>query len=113
LRFIESFSPVRELEVGGGDLLAGSHGGRGADDLLQLPHVAGPRVRDQPLDGRAGELRDGLPGRRGELFEEMLGEWYHVIDTLPERGRVDLEPSNSVVEVLAEVSVLHRLSEVL
>jgi hypothetical protein len=51
---------ARQLEVGELEDVAAHQDHRALHDVLQLPDVAGPRVRDEPLHRLGGDPADGL-----------------------------------------------------
>src|SRR5206468_2714347 len=83
------------------------------DEVLELPHVARPRVGLEPLDRLAREALE-LPAVLGSVdAQEVLGEDADVLVTLAERWHTDRDDIEPVVEVLAEAPLSHHLGQVL
>ena len=81
------------------------------DDVLELAHVPRPVVGEQP---RQGQPRD-RPARQpalGQLLEEVLHEQRDVLEPVAERGQLDREDVEPVVQVLAEPAGGDGLGEV-
>ena len=84
------------------DLLVLRERDRALHRILELPHVARPGVRQEPLGRRGGEARHTLPCLLGEVDQEVLGEEEDVVPAGPERGRLHGDHIDAEVEVLAE-----------
>src|SRR6267378_6637611 len=80
----------------------------GADDsALELADVARPVEREQRLASPGRQL--GRPSRRGRvLHQKMFGERHDVVAPLAQRGQVDRQHVESVVEIRPELSALHE-----
>src|SRR5438477_5590033 len=104
--------PVRDLgaqqrKVPGRDLLVGEDEGA-VYGILELAHVARPRVSPQELQRGAA---DPLPRPLGgvELGEERAGQQLDVPRALAQRRQPDGEHAQAIEEVLAQLPVRHRL----
>ena len=84
----------------GPDHAAHGEGDEAADLVPHLAHVAGPLVRDQEVERRGLDL--GRRARGGRLREEVLEQRLHVLAPVAERGQLDHDAREPVVEVLAE-----------
>ena len=81
------------------------------DDTLELPHVARPldlRRHQQPAQGQA----ERPLARPVGAPQEALGDGRHVLGVLAQRGHVQRDPSEAVVQVLPEPALGHRLVHV-
>ena len=83
---------------------------RAFDDVAQLTHVAGPRVRLERRHRRRIDRRDRPAVPRVELVDEHLNEQRQVVLALTQRRQRDLEDVEPVVEVFPQLAVLdgHR-----
>src|SRR3569833_3223562 len=99
-------------------LLRGRHDGRGGerhhlfDHNEQLPHVAGPRCRHQQLHRLRREAFDLAPVLLREAVQEMGGEQRDVLAAARERGDLERDDVEAVIQVLAELAVGHGLFEI-
>ncbi len=75
------------------------------EHVAELAHVAGPRVRQEPLLGlrRQGLERQAVVG--ADADQQMLGEQDHVAPALAQRRKAKGEDGESVVEILAEAAL--------
>ena len=89
---------------------AGKDGGT-LDRILQLPHVAGPRVTEQAFNrfGRQAELAVQFPGR---ARQEVLGQRGDVLAPLAERWHHDPDDVEPIEEVVAEHPLADHLHEI-
>src|SRR6516225_719699 len=83
------------------------------DDVLELPHVAGPRVCEEPLEHLRRESLDVLPVLRVELLQEVLRQYRNVLHPVAKRRKRDADDVQPVVEVLAEPALLDEPLQVL
>lgn len=98
--------------MGGLDLLAADGDDEALDEVLELADVAGPGVL---LEGGEGGVVDALDGEVvGDAVgaEEVLAEERDVAGALAERGEVDGDDVDAVVEVFAEAAGVDHLFEV-
>ncbi len=126
LRWLSSDSPLPELPAfGGSDALgrAAAGGSRGLalhvragdaivvgeDDqalheVLELPHVAGPRLRGEERDGVVVDADVRPRGGLRELGHEVAREPCGVLGALAERRDVQRDDRETVEEILAELA---------
>src|SRR4029453_6686024 len=97
------FGEVRDLNLG-----MPGEGDRSFDAVLELPHVARPRIGEQPLGRRRRDARDRLPGARGEQLDEVLRQDEHVAAARAERRQLDMDHVDAEVEVLAEALLVDQ-----
>ena len=74
------------------------------DAVFEFADVAGPMVGDHHVDGGGGDASDGFVEFFGVLFDEEVGEEEDVVFAVAQRGEVDGEDVEAVVEVLSEVA---------
>ena len=81
------------------------------DDVLHLPDVAGPAVLQQ---GRFGVGRKALLHAEllAVLLQEALSQREDGILPFPQRGHIEIDHIDAVVEVLPEKAPLHQPAEV-
>src|SRR5207244_1489131 len=72
------------------------------DDVLQLPHIAGPLVPGQQLQGFPGHAVDLSAVARPIALQKMSGEEGNIFASLPQRGDIDLDDSEPEEQILAE-----------
>src|SRR4029450_13323408 len=68
---------------------------------LQLAHVAGPRI---PFQKRHGVVVVAVHPILTVTLEERMGEQPDVPRAFPERGQLDLDDVDAVVELLAKLT---------
>ena len=68
------------------------------EDVLELAHVARPRVRGQRVEGRGGHLGVAPP----EVVKQSLDEIRNLLDPLPQRRHLNHDDCKAEVEVLPE-----------
>ena len=116
-----------EVEVEAERLLAGrddlrrqvlglDHGtGRGddhlLDDVLELADVAGPVVAGQAREGLARERLGGHPPLL-EPLQDVVDQERDIIEPLAERGQLDRDHVEAIVQILAEPAGGDRLGQV-
>src|SRR5262249_31689191 len=82
------------------DLIEGRERHRALDAVLQLAHVAGPRIRHQLLSSLRREARDPLVRARSDLVEKVAGEHEDITTATAQRRQVDLEHVDTEIEIL-------------
>src|SRR5262245_39018482 len=93
-----------EGEVLGAEHVAGREHERALDGVLELAHVAGPVVRDEP-DERLGGRDHAPPGQRLRIApEEVIDERGDVVAPLPQRRNVDRHHAQAIEQILAEAT---------
>ncbi len=102
---------------GGGNVAHGE--ARGArehhhalDDVAQFPDVAGPGIGRQNVQRLGGEALDLFRVFPGQLGEIMLKQQGNIPGSLAERGQVDGHDIQPVIQILAELALVHHLFEV-
>ena len=80
--------------------------------VLQLAHVAGPAVGGEGAQGVVGEGVDALAVLLGVAAEEEEGQLGDVADALAERGDLQGDHVEAVVEILAEEALGDALAQV-
>src|ERR1700722_13597434 len=78
-------------------------GGGSLDAVLELADVAGPGVTGEALGGGARQPDDALGFA---AMQEALREQEHVVLPLPQRGDLNLDDVDAVIEVLPEAALL-------
>ena len=86
---------------------------RPLDDVLQLAHVAGPRVLLQALHRLVGDAHDVLAGGRVEVADGVPAGRRDVLPAVAEGRRRDRHDVEPVVEVGAELPLPDELLQVL
>src|SRR5207249_9103325 len=95
-------------QVGGRYFPSASHQHGPLDDVLELAHVAGPHVRQEPSEGlRVYRLHRPIV-LEAETFEEAFREQRDVLSLLSERWQFHRHWVDTEVEVLAERTVADR-----
>ncbi|TSE28203.1 hypothetical protein Tther_02252 [Tepidimonas thermarum] len=88
--------------------------GQGAfEQVFQLAHIAGERVRLQPLQRRGregGGLRQAVAP--GQLGQDGVGDGGQVLRVVAQRRGVDGDDVEPVVQVVAELPGLHQARQV-
>src|SRR5918996_2446030 len=109
---VDGLAAVAEGEVLGGDRLPARQDYGALDRVLELAHVPGPVVLHEEFQGVLGD--GGRDGARlvSVLHQEVLDKRRDVLLALAERGHVDVDHVQPVVEVLAELPVVNPLGEV-
>ena len=104
-----SWRPCRSSDVHLGRV-AEEHGGQ--DQVLQLAHVAGPRVGLERLLGPRREVvgRPAIEG--GELLQEDVRQVDDVVLALAQRRHVEADDVQAMEEVLAEPALGHLGAQV-
>ena len=85
---------------------------RALDAVLELAHVARPRIRLHRVERRHREARHPLAVLRAQAVEEVAREQHHVVATVGEARQPDREHGEPVVQVLAEELARHQALEV-
>src|SRR5208283_3902343 len=123
---LDGLERLAEQEIGGGGtLLAGGADGGGLnvlgqvvhvehavgidhdhalDDVLELAHVSRPAILAKQFPHRGGDRADLPVVGGGELLEKMIDQEVHVLTSFAERGKLDADDLETVVEVLAELA---------
>ena len=89
------------------DELAVGQDDRAFDDVAHLAHVARPVVLLEDPHRRGIDCRNGLVVALVELGEERLDQQREVVLALAQRRQLDGEDVEAVVEILAQLAVLH------
>src|SRR5574341_1066120 len=105
--------PEVRRPVGGEDQLALGHEDRPLQHVSQLPDVAGPIMLGEDGQGPLIHTADRLSVFGVKLFEERLDEERDVLSSLPQRGKMETEDVEPVIEVLAQETVLNGLCRLL
>ena len=94
-----------------GHALLGEDGGA-FDDILEFAHIAGPIVGEQSSYAafRKSAAFDAV--FLGKTLEKMIGEDFDIPRALAERGDLDGENIEAVVEILAKFAFLNRFEQV-
>src|SRR3990170_930931 len=100
-------------QVGGDDHLALGHEDRPLQHVSQLPDVAGPIMPGEEGQGPLVHTADRLSVFGAKLFEERLDEERDVLSSFPQRGKMETEDVEPIIEVLAKQAVVDRLRRVL
>ena len=87
--------------------------GRTLQDVVQLPHIAGPGIGLQLGPHRRGQLDGGTAVLPGEALQEGFGQIGDVSRPLPQGRDVNGEDAQPVEQVLAEAPFGHGLPQVL
>src|SRR5580765_7042832 len=103
--------PGEEVPIGQGVALGEHH--RLLQEVLELSDVARPRESHHALERRRRDPRDALAVEGCEALQEVIDQVRDVLDALAERGHLDHEHGDSIVEILAERSLRHGRSQVL
>ena len=80
--------------------------------VLELAHVARPRVRGEPVHERVGHRERGEPEPLREAPQEVAREDRDVLGPLAQRRDAELHDVEPVVEILAEPARAHELLQV-
>src|SRR4030095_1885779 len=89
----------------------GCFGGERLHEAAQLADVSGEVERRERLDRAA--LEPEVPSLvRGDVVEELRGELGHVVFAVAQRGELDADDAQAVVEVGAEPLVAHALAQI-
>jgi hypothetical protein len=83
------------------------------DDVLQFAHVAGPVVAEQPADGPGMEGTDVPTEFAVERGHDVVGHEDDIDLAFAERGQVDGDDTEPVVEVLSEEPLVDAALEIL
>src|SRR5437762_9418570 len=78
------------------------------DDVLQLPDVAGPHVREETAESLGVDSLQRAVVLEDEAVEEALGEHGNVLRPLAEGRQLHGHRVDAEVEILAERAVTHR-----
>ena len=85
---------------------------RAFEDVFQFAHVAGPVVVDQPVEDGRREC-DHFPTQLTRLAGDQIGgEQRDILASLAQRGDVDGEDRETMVEITAKPSFAHGLFEI-
>src|SRR6267378_1045896 len=85
---------------------------RTLDNVLQLAHVAGPRVADEQVHRLGRDAFGRLAESPGEATDEERHELGDLLDALAQRRRTDREDAQPVEEVVAKPAAPHRVLEI-
>ena len=83
-----------------------------ANHIPQLSDITGPGKVLQPSHGRFGDRPDLRTGLVLECINKSLAEQIHIAHPLPERGNVNLQDIQAVIEVITEAPLANRLLKV-
>ena len=102
--------------VGVGEIVLVDPGPRGEQDhaldqVLELADVARPGVTLEGGEGGGGQAQHGLAEPFVAALHEVGDQERQVLDALAQRGQVDRDDVEPVVEVLPEVALLDQLLE--
>src|SRR2546430_945489 len=85
---------------------------RALDDVLELPHVAGPIVIHQQLHGRRCELPEWLRIFLAIAVQEMRQQKGHIFATLAQRRNLEVNHVQAVIQVFAEAALANKRKQV-
>ena len=74
------------------------------EEAAQLRRIAAPRQRGHQRQGGPCERLDGLAVRATQLFEEVRRQDRYVFAPLPERGNLDADEREPLVQIRAEAA---------
>src|SRR5215475_10396630 len=100
LRSAPKDSPVSPIGSGADGVGAARERGDALDLVLELAHVAWPRVAGQPIHRGVGEALELATHAAARAVEEGVREHGDVLAPLAHRRHVDLHHAQPVVEVL-------------
>ena len=107
-------SDLFEHEVGGHDLRFVGDEQRALDGVLELAHVARPRIpEDVPPGGRRERAGRHLGMLLQIRFPEVLGQQERILIALTQRGEPDGELKEPVIQILPKPSFANHLRHVL
>src|SRR5688572_23441010 len=92
---------IRHLDLVG---LGEDHGA--LDGVLELADVTGPAIRREILDRPLAEAPDLLVLLLREATQELLRQHAHVAVTLAQRRQIHRDDSETMIEILAQLSFL-------
>jgi len=95
------------------EFLFGGHGDGALDGVLKDADVAGPVVPFHGFEALGREPDDVLTHLHGKLLEEVIGEQDDVFSAVAQGRNLDGDDAEAVVEVLAELAILHELEKIL
>ena len=81
------------------------HRRRADEDVLELPHVARPRLRAQVLERARLDHR-----RRADVAEQARAEERNVLGAIAQRWDVHADLRDAKVEILAEAALVDLVS---
>ena len=82
--------------------VAGGDDDGALDDIVELPHIARPRVTDERLKARRCDGPDALLRPPARLLEEVLGEERDVLGALAQCGNADRHDGQAIEEIAPE-----------
>src|SRR5262245_50679422 len=88
------------------------HKHRALNNVLQLPHVARPRVTPETLPGLRSDGANLLLIHAVEMGHEMIGQEADASRTLSKRRHMNIENINAIKEVLPEFFPLNRFFQI-
>src|SRR5206468_2545138 len=91
---------------------AGAENHRALQNVLQLAHVSRPRIALQPLHRFATDVLDAPADPHGELGDEELCQQRNITRALAQRGKMQREHVQSIVEILTERSLAYALEQI-
>src|SRR6185369_8438627 len=94
-------------EIPRADDLARGEDHRVLDDVLELAHVAGPRIAAEDLERPGRERAQGLAQLLAVAQQEIPREERDVLDAVPQRRKTQRDAAEPVVEVGTERAVVH------
>src|SRR5262245_22079977 len=80
--------------------------------MLELPNVAGPQIRAERVERAGREALDDLAGGGCVLARKVLRQQRHIVAALAQRGDDDGDAVETVIEILAEQSLLDALAQI-
>src|SRR5207247_4150318 len=93
--------------------LALGYDDRPLDDVLELSHIARPRVAEERLPALRRDALDRPLEPAGQFLEEMLRKEGNVLEPLPERGYTHRHHGQPVEEISAKSAALHLTLKIL
>src|SRR5262245_30808649 len=85
---------------------------RPLDEVLQFPHVSGPRMRGQRVNELNRDRVNALVHRACKLGHKMLDQQWNVFESFPQRWNMNREDIQAIVKIAAKLPVLDHLREI-
>ena len=95
------------------DDLIVTHEDRGLNPVFQFPYISRPMVSHQHVNGWCGDSLNILAVLPGILGDEMFRQKENIRLSIPQRGKVDGEDVEPVVEVFPENSLTESFFQIL
>src|SRR5690606_13585260 len=83
-----------------------------ADDVFQLPYIAGPVVLSEKSCGIFGDFRDGTSQIPVQLWQQFFCKKLDIPFAVTQRWNVDRHPVQAVEQVFTELPFLHELFKI-